>query len=76
MDYYAATDPELACMIARIVISPEIEKLGYKLECKKNAFCVLCNNQSPESEASIIQYIIDHDASDEYWTDANSYWNE
>lgn len=76
MDYYSSTDPELACMIARIVISQEIEKLGYKLECKKNAFRVLCKHKSPESEEAIIQYIIDHDASDEYWADANSYWNE
>ena len=76
MDYYSSTDPTLACLIARIVISPEIEKLGYKLEWKKNAFRVLCKNKSPESEAAMIQYIIDHDASDEYWFDANSYWNE
>lgn len=76
MDYYASTDPKLARMIARIVISQEMEKLGYKLECKKNAFRVLCKNKSPESESAVIQYIIDHDASDEYWADANSYWNE
>ena len=74
MDYYAATDPKLACMIARIVISPEIEKLGYKVEWKKTAFRVLCSNKSSQSEEAIIQYIINHDASDEYWLYANSYW--
>lgn len=69
--YFERTDFETACQIARSVISQDSNHCNEK----SDAFRVLLKNRTPETEQLFIQYIVNHNPSDTYWSIANSYWN-
>lgn len=67
LDFYEKTDLQKALIIARRMIT-----------CypTKKVFSFLLRNKMPETEQMMIDYLIDHDPTDEFWKMANSYWNE
>ncbi len=65
MDFYERTDFPKALTIARNLIN---------FYPTKKLFSFLLRHKIPETEQMIIDYLIEHDPTDEFWTLANSYW--
>ena len=67
LEFYEKTDLQKALIIARGLLT---------YYPTKYVFSFLLKNKMPETEQMMIDYLIDHDPSDEFWKMASSYWNE
>lgn len=65
LDFYERTDLSKALTIARIML------IYYPT---KKLFSFILRHKTPETEQMVIDYLIEHDPTDQFWTIANSYW--
>ena len=65
LDFYERTDLSKALTIAKIML------IYYPT---KKLFSFILRHKTPETEQMVIDYLIEHDPTDQFWTIANSYW--